>query len=296
MANERRASMAFLSRLPLYDDEKPFEVWMDTKPGIPRTNCHFEEHHNILIKDVRSQRDDFTLDSAGFEFVNHATKLAPSGKDLAAGATDRIVPFLVETVDLVQKHTSADKVFCFDWRYRKNDPNIQLAGAINDRVEPDRFSPIPPASVVHQDESSVGGSLVLERYLTRLELEECRKGLWRSRVINIWRPIVSVIQNAPLALCDCRTVAAHDIAATDKILDTFVGEGTYLHHNDDHEWFWLPNQTRDQPVIFTTYDSEAQGDTACSPHVSFKDPTADPTSPPRESVEVRTIVLSKKLF
>jgi hypothetical protein len=117
---DRSASLTFLARNPRWEVEKPYEIWLDTDEPLQRTNCVFEEHHGILVRDVRRIGDAFTLDSGGFEFVEHKSTYLPlSGEQLEASGRQGILPYLAETVALVKNHTGAEKAFCFDWRVRK---------------------------------------------------------------------------------------------------------------------------------------------------------------------------------
>ena len=46
----------------------------------------------------------------------------------------------------------------------------------------------------------------------------------------------------------------------------------------------------DEPVLIRCFDSARQGAARFSVHTGFDDPTSLPDAPPRESIEVRTLI------
>ncbi len=46
----------------------------------------------------------------------------------------------------------------------------------------------------------------------------------------------------------------------------------------------------DEPVLIRCFDSAPEGAARFSAHTGFDDPTSPPDAPPRESLEVRTLV------
>ncbi|KAF5718574.1 hypothetical protein FMUND_5155 [Fusarium mundagurra] len=292
---DRASHMSFLTKADLDNHERTYEIWMPMNDGNLQTDLMFFERQKIRIKDVSHLSPEFNLETGGFEFVRHeTTKLAKTASQIQAGGREALSPYLDETIELVKQQTQAEKVICFDWRLRKNDDATQrrAGNAVNGNPEGESFEFIPPAKVVHQDESLKGGLFVAKRYLTKDEFASLSD--IRVRIINVWRPIVGTIENAPLALCDRRSVSPNDIESCDKSLTGCVGEGNYLHCNRKQRWYWWPNQTRDRPVLFVTWDSLKDDELACPPHGSFYDYMADPEAPPRESIEVRALVINKK--
>jgi hypothetical protein len=67
-----------------------------------------------------------------------------------------------------------------------------------------------------------------------------------------------------------------------------VGETYQLTYNPDHRWFYFPEMTRDEALVFKVYDSAKDGRARFTPHTSFSDPTSAADAPPRQSIEVRT--------
>src|SRR5215471_4974385 len=64
------ASFYFLRDLSKYQTEKPYEIWRESDPSIPKSNCEFEEHRGIVVNDMRSSEFNFDYESTGFKVLN----------------------------------------------------------------------------------------------------------------------------------------------------------------------------------------------------------------------------------
>lgn len=71
--------------------------------------------------------------------------------------------------------------------------------------------------------------------------------------------MVPIVKNAPLAVCDMRTVRPEEILPVDKITITHLNQGAYLKFNPQHEWYYLSDQTSEEVLVFLTYDSRRKG-------------------------------------
>jgi len=290
-----RASLSFLDDLPLYETEKPYELWLPKEQlpkEIPLTNCQYREHKNVEIHDIRSSDLDlgFKASDAGFNFLHDPLEFDFRGEHLLSSDGTMLRKYLSRTVQKVQQEFSADKVLCFDWRYRK--AKQPPSGLPLLEYIPVRERPLRTAHVVHVDDSPAGGKVRLERHLTSEELVQFHDGKLQVRFVNFWRPLIAQVEDTPLALCDRRTVKDGDIVLVDKIQPDYVNEGLYLKHRPYHRWYWLSGQTKSEPFMFVTWDSEAGDVQACPPHAAFDNPRARLGHPPRESVEVRLMVLN----
>ncbi len=72
------------------------------------------------------------------------------------------------------------------------------------------------------------------RDLLPAEAEALLEG--RVQIINLWRPIIGMLWDSPLALCDARTVDAEDLVASDLIFPDRVGETYALTYNTGQKW------------------------------------------------------------
>jgi hypothetical protein len=69
------------------------------------------------------------------------------------------------------------------------------------------------------------------------------------------------------------------------------GEIYWLAFNPQHRWLYFPDMEVEELVFIKCYDSLNDGRARFSAHSAFDDPTCPPGSPPRQSIEVRTLVL-----
>jgi hypothetical protein len=112
----------------------------------------------------------------------------------------------------------------------------------------------------------------------------------RVQIINLWRPIRGPVRDAPLAVCDARSVAPADLMPSDLIYRDRIGETYSVTWNPAHRWFYLSGMTPDEALLVKCYESRTDGRARFAPHSAFTDPTAPPDAALRESIELRTLV------
>ncbi|MBX9607194.1 MAG: methyltransferase [Gammaproteobacteria bacterium] len=120
----------------------------------------------------------------------------------------------------------------------------------------------------------------------------------RKALINVWRPIVGPVQDVPLAVCDARSAALADFVPTDihhfgeddLERPRHSGEIYSVAHNPGHRWFYAADMRPDEVLLLKNWDS-APGVASYTPHTGFRNPAAPPGTTPRESIEVRTLVV-----
>ena len=111
----------------------------------------------------------------------------------------------------------------------------------------------------------------------------------RFGVVNVWRPIRGPVLDSPLALCDARSFSDDDLIASDLVYKHVRGETSRVEYKPDHRWYYFSEQQRDEALLIRVHDSENDGRARLSFHTSFENPLAQ-GAPPRESIEVRTLV------
>ena len=110
------------------------------------------------------------------------------------------------------------------------------------------------------------------------------------QIINFWRPIAGPLRDRPLALCDARTVADGDLVPSDLIFPDRAGETYAVTYNPAQRWSYIPGMTPAEALLIKCYDSIADGRARFAPHTAFIDPTAPEDAPPRQCIELRTLV------
>lgn len=255
--------------------EKPRTYAYDPPPGEPKSNIILDPRR-VPIFDGRLAASGFSLDREGFELVRHPTMVRNFYDD---DEVKRVYYPLAEA--FIRAALRADRVVIFDHTVRRRvegAPDTRGAGARQ------------PVTRVHVDQTVTSGPNRVREHLPD-EAEALLRG--RVQVINLWRPLRGPVRDTPLAMCDGQTVAEADLVASDLIYPNRRGETYSVKYNLGHRWFYFPEMTPDEALLLKCYDSATDGRTRFSPHTAFVDPTTPSDAPPRESIELRTLVFHR---
>jgi len=270
-AADVRAALTFITR----SDQKPVFHSSASTGGAPRVL--FEtERHEVPIRDLRPLAGALSLDHEGFELRRHATAV----RDLYDDAAIEQV-YYPEIQALLAAATGASRVVVFD-ATRRSDSG---AGARN----PDGLR--GPASRVHVDYTEKSGPQRLKDLLGEAEAARLVGSGARIVQINVWRPIRGPVRRSPLALADASSVRPGDLIATDQVFPDRVGEIYHLAYDPGQRWYYAPLMTPDEVLLIKGFDSQADGRARFTPHGAFDLPDTPAAAPPRESIEVRTLVV-----
>jgi hypothetical protein len=253
-------------------DGKPRTYALDPPPGEPKSTA-LPEAHNVPIFDGRALADSISLDREGFALVRHPVSV----RDFYDDQEVRKV-YYPAVESFLRATLKADRVFIFDHTVRKRvEGSADVRGA----------GPRQPATRVHVDQTDLSGRNRVREHLPD-EADELLKG--RVQVINLWRPIRGPLLDAPLAMCDAQSVAPGDLIASDLIYPGRNGETYSVRFNPAHRWFYFSEMTAQEALLLKCYDSANDGRSRFAPHTAFVDPTTPANAPPRESIELRTLV------
>jgi hypothetical protein len=252
--------------------ERPRYYAFEPQPGEPRSNLE-PEPHQVRIHTLRPIAGELGLDVQGFALKEQRSAVQDFWDD---EEVRRI--YYPEAERFLKDVTGASRIFIFDHLQRRRVPGQE------DRS---RSGPRQPATRVHVDHTDRSGPQRV-RDLMGAEAEELLKG--RVQVINMWRPIRGPLRDAPLAVCDSRTVAPDDLVASDLVYRERVGETYSVRYNPAHRWFYVPEMRRDEALLLKIADTKTDISARFMPHTAFTDPTTPPDAFPRESIELRTLV------
>ncbi|GAB1313742.1 hypothetical protein MFIFM68171_03952 [Madurella fahalii] len=225
---------------------------------------------NVIVTDISGNENDYTLDSHGFQIVQHESR------EKAFLDDDKIKhEYIPETEQLLKDVTGATRVLIFDHTIRRqnhSDPsNAEIRG---------------PAQSVHIDQS-YAAAVDRVRYHLPDEAEDLLQK--RFQIINVWRPIKTIFK-APLGLADANSVAESDLVAAALIYPHRKGETFAVKPNPAHRWYFKYAQRPDEVTLIKCFDSvTAPGVARRVPHSAFVDP-AEEDKEGRESIEVRALV------
>jgi hypothetical protein len=138
--------------------------------------------------------------------------------------------------------------------------------------------------------AAAGSRLWVEHLLPAAEA--ARRLAGRYAVYNVWQCLTDPPQDTPLAFCDPATVAQADVVGCDQVLPTAAGATSFelslYRHNPRQRWFYFPNLSPAELLVFTGYDSDPARPQGIA-HAAFTDASCPPGAPPRESIDERLI-------
>ena len=243
--------------------------------GAPR--LYFEtERHTVEIADMRPLAGTLSLDRQGFELRRSKTAVTDLHDD-----TEVETRYYREIEALLGDVMGASRVVIFDATRRSDDGS----GAAN------RAGARGPASRVHVDYTEKSGPQRVRDFFGPDEAARLLTSGARIVQINVWRPIRGPVQRSPLAVADAASIRPEDLIATDQVFPDRVGEIYHLAYNPSQRWYFAPEMMSDEVLLIKGWDSLDDGRARFTPHAAFDLPVTKPDAPPRESIEVRTLVV-----
>lgn len=261
------ASIKFLTDF----DSKPKVIIPEEGYGVVERSGDFEERL-ILLTDGRDVAEQFTLDRNGFSFHRFKTQM----EDFLDDTQVREV-YYREVQSFIKSITGAKKVHVFDHTIRIEDENKRNSQSVR-----------APVEVAHNDYTEKSGP---QRVRDLFEKEEAEDWLQEHyAVINVWRSINEPVITKPLALSDASTMRSGDFIETDLVYADRLGEILQVKYSVGQRWYYFSDMTRDEALLIKCFDSASDGRARFTAHTAFTNPNAQENTPPRESIEVRTLV------
>ena len=250
--------------------EKPVAYNYEPPPGVPQRTGGSEEHR-VPIRDARPLVGELSLDKEGFVLLRHQTAVKNFYDEDEINSV-----YYPETERVMKEATGAARVVAFDHIVR----NAAMAAIGGSQIK-------LPAKRVHNDYTA-WSSPQRVRDLMGDEAEELLKH--RFAIINLWRPIRGPLLESPLALVDAQSLAEENLIPSDLKYPDRTGETYSITYNPDQRYYYFPKMQADEAVLIRCFDSALDGPHRFSAHTGFDDPNSPPDAPPRESIEVRTLV------
>ena len=239
---------------------------------MERSNAVYEPHR-MHIRNARPIAADLSLDNHGFALVRQTSAVRDFYNEDELRQT-----YYPEAERLVAEATGAARVIVFDHTLRR-----RIWGA-EDRTA---GTPRQPVARVHNDYTEKSAPQRV-RDLMGADAEALLQR--RYEIVNVWRPITGPLRDAPLGVCDARSVAPSDWVPSALIYRDRQGETYAVRYNPAHRWFYVPDMMPDEALLLKCFDSAADGRARYAPHSAFEDPAAPADKLPRESIELRTLV------
>lgn len=250
--------------------ERPFTYAREAPSGAEPPSACFTSH----VVDIHDVRDaaPLTLDEHGAILGCWPTRVRrfEDETELCAG-------YYSESAEIIRAVLGADRVIVFDHNLRRGG-ELEAGAARHDVGRP-----------VHHAHTDYTPRSALERLRRELG-PHAETEVSRYLQINLWRPIRGPVRDAPLALCDGASVAQRALRAVELRYPQRTGEIYYLAHEPRQRWHFASDMQTDEAWLFKNFDSASPGPASAAPHSAFIDPRY-PHAAPRESVEVRALVL-----
>ncbi|KAK0636138.1 hypothetical protein B0T17DRAFT_587397 [Bombardia bombarda] len=279
---DETVQLSYIQWLDIFETEKPYEVISEVPPGLAPSNFSCSAAAPEVIHDIRGHEDSFNLEDHGFQVWTNTLAVTAFDKETVENKYLPSIGALLKEV-----FGPRTEAFVFDWRLssvnawrqiRSTDraKSKMVPGAVIDLDDP--LVCLPPVHAVHVDQSPWGAVNRVKHHMGECASELLRK---RFRIINLWRPLHFPVENFPLAVCDGGTVPTEKLLAVDHVRKAYIGESLYPLPCPEYQWHYLSHQTRDEVLLFKTYDS------ATSARARW------PEVKPRESIEVRALVFTE---
>lgn len=250
--------------------EKAYTYTFKPPEGVPATNIK-PYGQTVTLLNARTIAPSLDVDVQGFQIVSHHTAVRDfwdEAQTLALGHP--------EVADLVMAATGASRVVVFDHTLRRRESGIA------DRTPGQARQ---PAGRVHIDQTVMSGPQRVRQVMGDQAEDLLQR---RAAIINVWRPIHHTARDWPLAFADARSVDRDDLIPSDLIFPHRRGEIYGVAYNPAQQWRFVPDLQVDEAILIKCWDSDPTV-AQFTPHTAFQDPTTPEGTPPRESIEFRTI-------
>ena len=253
---ERRPEALYFYRFPPPD-------------GVAASNVTIRAHA-VKIANARPIAEKLSLDREGYAFVAHRSAVRDfrdEAQTLALGHP--------EAAEIVKAATGAARVVVFDHIVRRRTGQADHTPG----------APRQPVGRAHADQTLRSG---LQRVRDIMGDQAEALLSRRAAIINVWRPIEHSARDWPLALGDASSLDPDDLMPTEQIFAHRRGETYSIAYNPAQRWVYIPDLGVDEAILIKCWDSN-ENVARFAPHTGFDDPTTPPGTPPRQSIEFRTL-------
>jgi hypothetical protein len=249
-------------------------------------NTGIYARHDVIVRNARLA-GPFTLDEHGFCLGHHRTDITDWEQNYGPDT-----PYAGQVCEVAKRLSGADLVVPMGGMLR-------CSGKTSATVQ-------PPAAEAHVDFTQRCAERIAGNLYHKKNLEG--PGFRRFIAFSLWRALSPPPQDAPLALCEGRSVRdeegthntkvdVDEIPTGDALFAPIEGEenmaaATIFHHSPEHRWWYFPDMTPDEVVFIKFYDSDHRTAWRC-PHTAFRD-SSRPDAHERRSIEYRGIAYFSK--
>ncbi len=282
--DDRRAQnldhvVARIAYLASGHDRVGYRVWPPASGRTPEAPP--KEYHDVRIHDCRPIAPSLDIDEAGFMVRRHRSAVHDFYDEELVSRS-----YLPEVERVLQQETGALAVFAFDHNVRS------AKGAAEGRP-----GVRAPVDMAHNDYTEGSGPRRVREILAARGRSDLAGH--DAALVNVWRPIRGPVQDVPLTICEASSTSPADFVDTeiehygedDLSRPRHVGQILSARYNPAHRWFYLSDMQADEIWMFKCWAAAKDGRARYTAHTGFVNPAAPAGSLPRESIEVRTVVV-----
>ena len=226
---------------------------------------------------------DTDLDREGFRLVRHESAVADFHRIQEDPAVD--AQYVAETAAFLTGLTGAARVLMLGGGKKRYGESAV------DRLAP--LSNAKPARYPHADNTDASAKELADLFDAFTDDFDL-SAYSRWAMYNVWRTFTPPPQDFPLAVCDARSIAPEDevtvTAITEERSSDIVHDTMSYVYNPAHRWYWFPDMTIDEVIVFKSGDSDPTRAVRVA-HTAFTDPSCPPGVPTRASVEMRALAV-----
>lgn len=249
------------------------------KAAVKEYQKQFNDDVEVQIHNGR-EAQELDLHTNGFVLLEHLSAVNDWGDEHLLEEV-----YHSEMREVVQGLTGASRCYVGRHNIRKSDgstafgPFLEVHSDFTDKYK----DALVRSLQIGEEQTPTFGILgkMQQDGLTASELESSR-----VMMLHVWRSVSDEpLRCAPLAVCDGRTFAKEDL-----IRETVRGLERYRAlYNPSHRWFWFPEMSKNEVLIFKGYDSKCD---RYAFHSAFMHPDVGPDTAVRFSCELRVLCLT----
>ncbi len=201
-------------------------------PDNLKENIIFPEldKKTILIKNLRDSKGQLNFRDDSLEFFNYPSRIKNFDDKISLDQYD------IELTTFINKNLNVSEIIIFDHTIRTEEQSSR-----------------PPARHAHIDYTEKSAQETVRRYVQSSYQQEWLQS--HFAIVNIWRPIINIVESAPLGFILPKSVAKKDLIDIDLQYKDRLGEVTGTVFNECHQWVYLSEMRPDEIVLFNMYDS-----------------------------------------
>ena len=125
--------------------------------------------------------------------------------------------------------------------------------------------------------------------LSEVDLENHYKDFSDYAFFNIWQPLLEPVIDIPLGLISHESIDERDLIDISLLYKERTGKILGIKYNPSHKWSFFSQMKREEIIVIKCFDSRQKVPAKFSIHAAFQNPLYKGDTPPRRSIEVRTI-------